>query len=58
MLPPRLESETAGYERIRRALAEGVLFERRTFHATFAFEDRKEGMAAFAEKRPARFQHR
>jgi enoyl-CoA hydratase len=32
-------------------LAEGVRFERRTFHATFAFEDRAEGMAAFADKR-------
>src|SRR4029453_1489845 len=31
-------------------LAEGVRFERRTFHATFAFEDRAEGMAAFADK--------
>jgi enoyl-CoA hydratase len=32
-------------------LAEGVRFERRLFHATFATEDRKEGMAAFLEKR-------
>jgi enoyl-CoA hydratase len=32
-------------------LAEGVRFERRLFHATFATEDRKEGMAAFIEKR-------
>ena len=36
-------------------LAEGILFERRTFHATFATRDQKEGMAAFASKRPARF---
>ncbi len=32
-------------------LAEGVRFERRLFHAMFATEDQKEGMAAFVEKR-------
>lgn len=32
-------------------MAEGIKFERRVFHATFATEDQKEGMAAFAEKR-------
>jgi enoyl-CoA hydratase len=40
------------------SLAEGLLFERRTFHASFALEDQKEGMAAFAEKRKPRFRHR
>ncbi|MED7949268.1 enoyl-CoA hydratase-related protein, partial [Streptomyces sp. BE303] len=39
-------------------LAEGVRFERRLFHAVFATADQKEGMAAFAEKRPASFTHR
>ncbi|MBI1186345.1 MAG: enoyl-CoA hydratase [Alphaproteobacteria bacterium] len=39
-------------------LSEGVLFERRTFHALFATEDQKEGMAAFIAKRPADFTHR
>ncbi|MFF7459032.1 enoyl-CoA hydratase [Kitasatospora sp. NPDC008115] len=39
-------------------LAEGVRFERRLFHAAFATADQKEGMAAFAEKRPAEFKHR
>ncbi|MBK5913507.1 enoyl-CoA hydratase [Rhodocyclus purpureus] len=39
-------------------LQEGLLFERRTFHASFALEDQKEGMAAFSEKRPASFRHR
>ncbi|MCR9256641.1 MAG: enoyl-CoA hydratase [Alphaproteobacteria bacterium] len=39
-------------------LAEGILFERRLFHSTFATEDQKEGMAAFAEKREAVFKHR
>jgi len=39
-------------------LAEGVRFERRLFHSTFAIEDQKEGMAAFAEKRKADWKHR
>lgn len=37
-------------------VTEGVRFERRLFHALFATEDQKEGMAAFIEKRPAKFQ--
>jgi enoyl-CoA hydratase len=36
-------------------LAEGVRFERRLFHAMFATEDQKEGMAAFSEKRKPGF---
>ena len=36
-------------------LAEGLLYERRAFHALFATEDQKEGMAAFVEKRAAVF---
>jgi enoyl-CoA hydratase len=39
-------------------LSEGIRFERRLFHSTFATEDQKEGMAAFVEKRPAAFKHR
>lgn len=39
-------------------LGEGLLFERRTLHASFALHDQKEGMAAFAEKRKARFEDR
>jgi enoyl-CoA hydratase len=39
-------------------LAEGIRFERRLFHASFAIEDQKEGMAAFAEKRQPAFKHR
>jgi enoyl-CoA hydratase len=39
-------------------LAEGILFERRAFHATFALEDRKEGMDAFSEKRAPVFKNR
>ncbi|HEY6798267.1 MAG TPA: enoyl-CoA hydratase-related protein [Kineosporiaceae bacterium] len=38
-------------------LRDGLLFERRAFHALFATEDRREGMQAFLEKRPARFVH-
>ncbi|MDN5202581.1 enoyl-CoA hydratase [Fulvivirgaceae bacterium BMA10] len=36
-------------------LKEGILFERRTFHALFAIEDQKEGMRAFIEKRKPSF---
>lgn len=36
-------------------LREGLLFERRVFHALFATDDQAEGMQAFLEKRPARF---
>ncbi len=39
-------------------LSEGVRFERRVFHSVFAFEDQKEGMAAFNEKRKPVFKHR
>ncbi|MXQ08194.1 enoyl-CoA hydratase [Alphaproteobacteria bacterium GH1-50] len=36
-------------------LREGLLFERRLFHALFATEDQAEGMSAFLEKRQAQF---
>ncbi len=39
-------------------LAEGVRFERRLFHSTFATEDQKEGMAAFIAKRKPAFKNR
>ena len=39
-------------------LAEGLLYERRLFHSTFATEDQSEGMAAFVEKRTPNFTHR
>jgi enoyl-CoA hydratase len=40
------------------SLNEGVHFERRLFHSTFATEDQKEGMNAFAEKRKPSFQNK
>jgi len=49
------ESVNRAYET---ALAEGVLFERRQFHAMFALDDQKEGMAAFVEKRKPSFKNK
>ncbi|MGF1650213.1 MAG: enoyl-CoA hydratase [Hyphomicrobiaceae bacterium] len=49
------ESVNRSYET---TLAEGIRFERRVFHAMFATEDQKEGMAAFAEKRKPQFKNR
>lgn len=46
------ESVNRSYET---TLAEGIRFERRTFHSLFATEDQSEGMAAFVEKRAAQF---
>ncbi len=49
----------AAKESVNRAyegtLNDGIMFERRLFHALFATEDQKEGMNAFVEKRKARF---
>lgn len=39
-------------------LSQGILFERRAFHSVFALEDAAEGMAAFAENRPARWHNK
>lgn len=52
----------AAKESVNRAfegtLADGIMFERRLFHALFATEDQKEGMDAFVAKRKADFKHR
>ena len=52
-LPATMVAKEAVNRAFETTLAEGVRFERRTFHATFAFEDRAEGMSAFADKRKA-----
>jgi enoyl-CoA hydratase len=49
------ESINRAYES---SLTEGLLFERREFHATFGLEDQKEGMRAFVEKRKPAFRNR
>jgi len=49
------ESVNRAYET---TLSEGLRFERRVFHALFATEDQKEGMAAFVDKRPPEFKQR
>ncbi len=38
-------------------LEQGLQYERRVFHATFATQDQKEGMSAFVEKRQANFRN-
>lgn len=48
------ESINRAYET---TLAEGVQFERRLFHSTFATADQKEGMQAFIEKRAPHFKN-
>ena len=52
----------AAKESVNRAfegsLSDGVMFERRLFHALFATQDQKEGMDAFINKRAANFTHR
>ena len=56
-----LPSVMAAKECVNRAfeggLADGVMFERRLFHALFATDDQKEGMDAFVNKRKAAFKH-
>ena len=56
-----LPSVMMAKEAINRAyeapLNEGLLFERRNFHALFATHDQKEGMNAFIEKRSPDFRH-
>ncbi|MBI1943696.1 MAG: enoyl-CoA hydratase [Betaproteobacteria bacterium] len=57
-LPVAMMAKEAINRAYETTLAEGVRFERRLFHAAFALEDQKEGMAAFVEKRKPSFKHR
>ena len=57
-LPVVMKVKEAVNRAYESSLAEGLLFERREFHATFALEDQKEGMRAFVEKRKPEFRNR
>ena len=63
-----LAQEVAGYSQpavkmakeavnqaLETSLSQGLLFEKRLFHSTFALKDQREGMRAFVEKRPPDF---
>ena len=54
-LPVAMMAKEAVNRSFETTLREGVLFERRLFHSTFALADQKEGMAAFVEKRQPAF---
>ncbi|MBM7457418.1 enoyl-CoA hydratase [Rhodococcus coprophilus] len=56
-LPAAIMAKEAVNRSFETTLAEGVRFERRVFHSTFATADQKEGMAAFVEKRAPEFKH-
>jgi enoyl-CoA hydratase len=57
-LPSVLAAKEAVNRAFETSLAEGIRFERRVFHSLFATRDQKEGMAAFIEKRPPKFEHK
>jgi enoyl-CoA hydratase len=57
-LPVTMMVKEAVNRAFESSLHEGLLFERRLFHAAFGLEDRQEGMAAFLEKRPPGFKNR
>jgi enoyl-CoA hydratase len=57
-LPVVLKVKEAINRAYESSLAEGLLFERREFHSTFALDDQKEGMRAFVEKRKPEFKNR
>jgi enoyl-CoA hydratase len=56
-LPSVLAAKEAVNRAFETSLAEGVRFERRIFHSLFATHDQNEGMAAFIEKRPPKFEN-
>lgn len=57
-LPALMMMKEAVNRAYESSLSEGILFERRALHATFALADQKEGMKAFVEKRAPVFTHR
>ena len=57
-LPVVLKIKEAINRAYESSLTDGLAFERREFHATFALDDQKEGMRAFVEKRKPQFRHR
>ncbi len=56
-LPVVLKVKEAINRAYESSLAEGLLFERREFHSTFALDDQKEGMRAFVAKRKPSFKN-
>lgn len=56
-LPSVMMAKEAVNRAFESPLGEGLLFERRAFHALFGTEDQKEGMKAFLEKRQPNFKH-
>ena len=57
-MPSILAAKEAVNRSFESSLAEGLIFERRMFHASFALDDQKEGMKAFVEKRKPEFRNR
>ena len=56
-LPIAMMTKEAIHRADEVSLSEGIRFERRVFHAMFATQDQKEGMAAFVEKRKPEFKN-
>ena len=57
-LPAVMMVKEAVNQAFETPLAEGLRFERRLFHSSFATEDRSEGMEAFIQKRSPQFRNR
>lgn len=57
-LPITMMGKEAVNKAYEMTLQEGLEYERRLFHQTFATHDRREGMSAFAERRKPEWQHK
>src|SRR5580693_7157548 len=57
-LPAVMAAKEAVNRAFETPLSEGFRFERRIFHSLFATHDQKEGMNAFIEKRPPKFENK